>query len=642
MKCEIRNCSSSETYSIPPEGFVFGRTGGPANVPIADQSVSKRHARVFMKDGQWFLEDLKSVNGTVVNNRRITEPVAITQGFTFSLSKHQFEVTSVDGASTPRQRESDPRRARSSQAPQPQKRQPTPDPADVEPLLPAEQSRSRSVQASQPVAGTSRQLPQEDPVAEDPYLQEAMGGGGGGASAVMAAIPKAIGYYLANVPLMLVNPIGTINKGVEDQKVKAMRPIELIAFAIPAYLAAMVAGNVASFIASAVMGTIAIGGFLVGTAISAAIAVVAGVVFGLIMHPVTKFVVEKIGKGETDEKSRSNYAVMSLVALILFQGAGALTALFAGVVGRLVMSVGRGFLILNVLPAALMAVAGLVFVYLMLAWAKYWRCANWVIIVCKILFVLSILGGVAQVGGAVWTMIQSFRGGASTVVVDIPTDPTKGDKGDDKGDKGDDKGDKGDDKGDKPDHPKGDDKGDKPDHPKGDDKGDKGDKPDHPKGDDKGDKPDHPKGDDKGDKGDKPDHPKGDDKGGDRVEKGDEPPKGDDGKASAIVSDASSGDYGSYKRKRTEIERRLTENPLLVKNREKSELSVIGIAYMKLLEAEKSARSEARDDLAEKKRGKPDRSSLPDAAVVEKYTEGVLFLKTRKDVDALYNKLPKE
>ncbi|OGQ19210.1 MAG: hypothetical protein A2138_22715 [Deltaproteobacteria bacterium RBG_16_71_12] len=424
----------------------------------------------------------------------------------------------------------------------------------------------------------------------------------------MAAIPKAIGYYLANVPLMLVNPIGTINKGVAEQKVKAMRPIELMAFAIPAYLAAMVAGNVAAFVASAIAGAIAVGAFLVSSAISAAIGVVAGIVYGLIMHPLTKFVVEKIGKGETDEKSRSNYAVMSLVAFILLQGASALTVLFAGVVARLVASVGRGFLILNVLPVVVQSLAGLILIYIMFAWAKYWRCANWVIIVCKILFVLSILGGLANVGNAVWGTIRAFRGGASVTVpdVDLPTKPD----GDDKGDKGDDKGDP----------------------PKGDDKGDKGDKGDPPKGDDKGDKGDPPKGDVKGDKSD---HPKGDVK----AEKGDDHPKGDEVKA---AGDGGGGEYASYKRKRTEIERRLTENPLLIKAKDRSELSAIGKAYLELVMAEKAARRDARADLAEKKKGKPDFSSLPDQAIVEKYVEGVLFQKTRKDVESLYNKLPKE
>src|SRR5688572_2106279 len=106
MKCEVRNTSSSETYAIPPEGSTFGRAGGPANITISDQSVSKRHARIFMKDGGWFLEDLKSVNGTVVNNRRITEPIAIQPGFTFSLSKHIFEVVALEPNGT----RSDPRR----------------------------------------------------------------------------------------------------------------------------------------------------------------------------------------------------------------------------------------------------------------------------------------------------------------------------------------------------------------------------------------------------------------------------------------------------------------------------------------------------------------------------------------------------
>src|SRR3954465_13432159 len=97
MKCEVKNVQSAEVFTVPPEGMIFGRTGGPANITVSDQSVSKRHARIYCKEGQWLLEDLKSVNGTVVNNRRITEPVPLTPGFVFALSKHQFEIVGLDG-----------------------------------------------------------------------------------------------------------------------------------------------------------------------------------------------------------------------------------------------------------------------------------------------------------------------------------------------------------------------------------------------------------------------------------------------------------------------------------------------------------------------------------------------------------------
>ncbi|MBM4282876.1 MAG: FHA domain-containing protein [Deltaproteobacteria bacterium] len=68
---EVRNVQSGETFEVGPEGTIFGREGGPANVRVADPSVSKRHARIFADGPGWFLEDMGSVNGTVVDGSKI-------------------------------------------------------------------------------------------------------------------------------------------------------------------------------------------------------------------------------------------------------------------------------------------------------------------------------------------------------------------------------------------------------------------------------------------------------------------------------------------------------------------------------------------------------------------------------------------
>jgi pSer/pThr/pTyr-binding forkhead associated (FHA) protein len=35
---------------------------------------------VFTKDGQWFVEDLGSTNGTYLNSKRVSSPLAIKRG----------------------------------------------------------------------------------------------------------------------------------------------------------------------------------------------------------------------------------------------------------------------------------------------------------------------------------------------------------------------------------------------------------------------------------------------------------------------------------------------------------------------------------------------------------------------------------
>ena len=45
-----------------------------------DTYVSQLHARVFAKDGGWFVEDLGSTNGTYLNTKRVSAPLAVKRG----------------------------------------------------------------------------------------------------------------------------------------------------------------------------------------------------------------------------------------------------------------------------------------------------------------------------------------------------------------------------------------------------------------------------------------------------------------------------------------------------------------------------------------------------------------------------------
>ena len=44
---------------------------------LDDDYASAQHARIFLQDGQWYVEDLGSTNGTVVGGVRITAPIPL-------------------------------------------------------------------------------------------------------------------------------------------------------------------------------------------------------------------------------------------------------------------------------------------------------------------------------------------------------------------------------------------------------------------------------------------------------------------------------------------------------------------------------------------------------------------------------------
>ncbi|MCI0520101.1 MAG: FHA domain-containing protein [Chloroflexi bacterium] len=47
---------------------------------IEDATVSARHARLFYRSGQWWVEDLHSTNGAFINEERLTAPLAAAHG----------------------------------------------------------------------------------------------------------------------------------------------------------------------------------------------------------------------------------------------------------------------------------------------------------------------------------------------------------------------------------------------------------------------------------------------------------------------------------------------------------------------------------------------------------------------------------
>jgi len=70
------------------ESVVIGRSSD-ADLTIADQAVSRRHARLWTEAGQAHLEDLDSNNGTWLGKRRVTGPTHVRSGQVIRLAAGQ-------------------------------------------------------------------------------------------------------------------------------------------------------------------------------------------------------------------------------------------------------------------------------------------------------------------------------------------------------------------------------------------------------------------------------------------------------------------------------------------------------------------------------------------------------------------------
>jgi pSer/pThr/pTyr-binding forkhead associated (FHA) protein len=80
------------SYPLGDEVTV-GRAAG-CQVTIDDTYASQLHARVFQREGQVFVEDLGSTNGTYLNRRKVTGPMVLQRGDKLQIGNTVLELGS--------------------------------------------------------------------------------------------------------------------------------------------------------------------------------------------------------------------------------------------------------------------------------------------------------------------------------------------------------------------------------------------------------------------------------------------------------------------------------------------------------------------------------------------------------------------
>jgi predicted component of type VI protein secretion system len=69
----------------------FGRA--PTNtILLEDTFASGEHAQIALRNGQWWLEDRNSRNGTLLNGEKITMPIIVTSGDVIGIGNISFRL----------------------------------------------------------------------------------------------------------------------------------------------------------------------------------------------------------------------------------------------------------------------------------------------------------------------------------------------------------------------------------------------------------------------------------------------------------------------------------------------------------------------------------------------------------------------
>jgi pSer/pThr/pTyr-binding forkhead associated (FHA) protein len=72
--------------------LTVGRAAG-CQVTLDDDYASQLHARIFRRDGTLYVEDLGSTNGTYLNTRKVSAPMALKRGDRLKIGATVMELT---------------------------------------------------------------------------------------------------------------------------------------------------------------------------------------------------------------------------------------------------------------------------------------------------------------------------------------------------------------------------------------------------------------------------------------------------------------------------------------------------------------------------------------------------------------------
>ncbi len=88
----VRDEEGKKLDSVPLGGAVQIGRAEACHVRIEDRYASQFHARLYSKNGAWYVEDLGSTNGTYLNQQRVSGSAEVQAGDHIRIGKTTLEL----------------------------------------------------------------------------------------------------------------------------------------------------------------------------------------------------------------------------------------------------------------------------------------------------------------------------------------------------------------------------------------------------------------------------------------------------------------------------------------------------------------------------------------------------------------------
>ena len=97
LLCALR---SGERFLVDKDQFTIGRVKD-CDLQLPHGSMSKRHAAIVRRAGNWYVMDLKSTSGTYLDDVRVPAPTKLAAGMRLQVGQERIRILELDHVATP-------------------------------------------------------------------------------------------------------------------------------------------------------------------------------------------------------------------------------------------------------------------------------------------------------------------------------------------------------------------------------------------------------------------------------------------------------------------------------------------------------------------------------------------------------------